>query len=268
MPISVTCGDCGKGLKAPDALAGKKAKCPQCGSVVPIPAAVSDAEEFEDDPAPAKSSGTKASSKAGSRAVKSDADDEYGDDSSETTEESDDDRRACPMCGEMIVASAAKCRYCGEVFDARVSKKGRKRRGASDDYAGFGTRFTAAFVDGIITGILGAVVGGILGAIGGAAGLGGEAIGGLAQILGVLIGWLYSALQESSEAQATIGKKMMHIRVTDLDGNRISFGRASGRHFGKILSACILLIGYIMAAFTEKKQALHDIMAGTLVVRD
>ena len=55
--------------------------------------------------------------------------------------------------------------------------------------------------------------------------------------------------------------------MTDLDGDRISFGRASGRHFAKILSGCLLAIGYMMAGFTEKKQALHDMMAGTLVVR-
>jgi uncharacterized RDD family membrane protein YckC len=53
--------------------------------------------------------------------------------------------------------------------------------------------------------------------------------------------------------------------VTDLDGQRISFGKASGRHFGKIISSLILCIGFIMAGFTERKQALHDIMAGTLV---
>jgi uncharacterized RDD family membrane protein YckC len=50
-----------------------------------------------------------------------------------------------------------------------------------------------------------------------------------------------------------------------MEGNKISFGRATGRYFGKLLSAFILLIGYIMAGFTEKKQALHDIIAGTLV---
>ena len=84
----------------------------------------------------------------------------------------------------------------------------------------------------------------------------------------VLIPWLYSAYQESSESQATIGKRMLGIRVTDLSGNRISFGQATGRHFGKILSSLICSIGFIMAGFTEKKQALHDMLASTLVVRD
>lgn len=79
--------------------------------------------------------------------------------------------------------------------------------------------------------------------------------------------WLYHALMESSAKQATLGRMALGIRVTDLNGNRIGFGRATGRYFAKILSALILGIGFLMAAFTAKKQALHDIPAGTLVVR-
>jgi uncharacterized RDD family membrane protein YckC len=86
-------------------------------------------------------------------------------------------------------------------------------------------------------------------------------------VLGVVIKWLYYALLESSAWQATIGKKTLGLEVTDLAGHRISFGRATGRFFGKIISGLIFLIGYIMAGFTEKKQALHDMMAGCLVMR-
>jgi uncharacterized RDD family membrane protein YckC len=80
--------------------------------------------------------------------------------------------------------------------------------------------------------------------------------------------WLYHALMESSEWQATLGKKALGMVVTDLAGRRVSFGRATGRHFGKIITNMVpLLIGYIMAGFTEKKQALHDMLAGCLVLR-
>jgi uncharacterized RDD family membrane protein YckC len=79
--------------------------------------------------------------------------------------------------------------------------------------------------------------------------------------------WLYFALQESSERHATIGKRALNIYVTDLQGRRISFGQATGRHFSKIISYLILCIGYMMAGFTEKKQGLHDMIAGTLVKR-
>ena len=71
---------------------------------------------------------------------------------------------------------------------------------------------------------------------------------------------------ESSKLQGTVGKIALGIEVTDLDGNQISFGKANGRYFCKIISTIILMIGYIMVAFTEKKQGLHDMMAGCLVV--
>jgi uncharacterized RDD family membrane protein YckC len=86
-------------------------------------------------------------------------------------------------------------------------------------------------------------------------------------LLRTVLNWLYYSLLESSAWQGTLGKKALGLEVTDLDGNRISFGRATGRFFAKIISTIILFIGYIMAGFTEKKQALHDILAGTLVIR-
>lgn len=122
-------------------------------------------------------------------------------------------------------------------------------------YAGFWLRFVAALIDGILVGL----VNGVLRMI-----FGDEF---LYSVLSLVAGWLYYAIMESSAHQATLGKKILGLRVTDLDGRRIGFGRATGRYFGKIISAIILLIGYIMAAFTEKKQALHDILAGTLVLK-
>jgi uncharacterized RDD family membrane protein YckC len=81
------------------------------------------------------------------------------------------------------------------------------------------------------------------------------------------VSWLYFALMESSARQATVGKMALGMVVTDLDGNKIGFGRATGRYFAKILSALILAIGFIMVAFTQKKQGLHDMIASTLVVK-
>jgi uncharacterized RDD family membrane protein YckC len=85
-------------------------------------------------------------------------------------------------------------------------------------------------------------------------------------LMWLIFNWLYYALMESSGCQATLGKMAWGLCVTDLDGRRISFGRASGRYFGKILSGLIIFIGYFMIGFTRQKQALHDMMAGTLVV--
>jgi uncharacterized RDD family membrane protein YckC len=78
--------------------------------------------------------------------------------------------------------------------------------------------------------------------------------------------WLYYALMESSSLQATCGKMAVGIGVTDAEGNRIGFRRATARYFGKLISGLPLLLGYAMAGFTPKKQALHDIMAGCLVL--
>ncbi len=86
-------------------------------------------------------------------------------------------------------------------------------------------------------------------------------------VLSSCAGWIYEAAMESSSKQATVGKMALGLKVTDLEGRRISFPRATGRHFAKYVSGMALLIGYIMAGFTERKQALHDMIAGTLVVR-
>jgi uncharacterized RDD family membrane protein YckC len=119
-------------------------------------------------------------------------------------------------------------------------------------YAGFWKRFLAWLIDQIVFSIPASIVFTFTGP--------------MAPFI-VLIGfWIYCAVLESSEKQATLGKMALHIIVTDINGNKIGFGRATGRFFAKILSGIILFIGYIMAAFTGKKQALHDIMAKTFVV--
>ncbi|KLU64146.1 RDD family protein [Desulfosporosinus acididurans] len=94
------------------------------------------------------------------------------------------------------------------------------------------------------------------------------ALGGwqLLLLLNIIVGWLYFALMESSAKQATLGKLALGIIVTDLFGQRISFGVATGRYFGKVLSLVPLCAGFVMAAFTERKQALHDVLLGTLVL--
>ena len=145
-------------------------------------------------------------------------------------------------------------------------------------FAGFWRRFGAALIDGLVLGVAMTV----LGALGVpiyrhrefTAGMAGGSFATSFQVdynelgmaLGALLYWLYFAAFESSRRQATLGKLALAIRVTDLAGGRIGFGRASGRYFAKYLSAAILMIGFAMAGFTARKQALHDLIAGTLVV--
>jgi uncharacterized RDD family membrane protein YckC len=89
---------------------------------------------------------------------------------------------------------------------------------------------------------------------------------GTAMLITAVITWLYFALLESSPWQATLGKLALAMRVTDLDGHRISFPRALGRYLAKFLSTIILCIGFLMVGWTRRKQGLHDMIAGTLVL--
>lgn len=122
------------------------------------------------------------------------------------------------------------------------------------NYAGFWDRFAASFIDGLILIIPNVLLTYLFDDIKGT-------------LMSIIMAWLYSALQESSNKQATLGKQAMGIRVTTLDGQTISFGQATGRHFGKLLSSLLLLIGYLMMLWDDKRQTLHDKMAGTVIVK-
>ncbi|QDU78530.1 RDD family protein [Polystyrenella longa] len=127
------------------------------------------------------------------------------------------------------------------------------------EYAGFWLRFCALMVDTIVTVVIFILMEEVMWVLGNNAVMG--------TVMEYALGILYFAFFESSAYQGTPGKLLLGIKVTDLHGRRISFLRALGRTFAKYLSAIIFLIGYIMAAFTSKKQALHDLIASTLVVK-
>lgn len=156
----------------------------------------------------------------------------------------------------------------------------------NNNYAGFWLRLVAVFIDLIIIGIVQsfviipilAVMGlGLFGSMGemdmsdseNIVGMVGAvmAMAGTYWILAKSIQILYFSFMESSKSQATIGKMALGLLVTDLNGGRLDFGKAFVRNICKIISDFTCLIGYILAGFTEKKQALHDIIASTLVVK-
>jgi len=140
-------------------------------------------------------------------------------------------------------------------------------------YAGFGRRFVAVCIDGLLLGVVNYVVIRFLNNIFESANSDTESglyyAAWIVVVLCVLVllEWLYYAGMEGSDAQATLGKSALGIVVTDLDGNRISFGRATARFFARYLSLFSFMIGYLIQPFTTKRQALHDLIAGTLVVR-
>ena len=128
-------------------------------------------------------------------------------------------------------------------------------------FAGFWRRLLAFSLDLFISFIIGLLLGVVLAVF-----LSTSLDENQANGFGMLIWWLYFACMESSKYQATLGKMALGIKVVDLNGNRVSFLRATGRHFSKIVSMMILGIGFLMIAFTKNKQGLHDIMSNSFVV--
>ena len=142
----------------------------------------------------------------------------------------------------------------------------------SRGYAGFWLRLVAHIIDTVVLYIplffLGIVVSLMFGGIRSSSDIS-PAVGFVilaVYLLYIVAVCFYFIVMESSARQATFGKMALGMKVTDLNGNRISFGQGVGRFFGKFLSGLIFGVGYIMAGVTERKQALHDMMAETLVV--
>jgi uncharacterized RDD family membrane protein YckC len=149
-------------------------------------------------------------------------------------------------------------------------------------YGGFWVRFVAIVIDGLLLGVAQSlIIAPLMAAFGFAASNpammnpddGMAALSammgamGLIQVVSLVIGWLYFALMQSSKHQATLGKMALGLKVVDGEGNRLSFGRASLRYIGKFVSSLVLMIGYIIAAFNPRKQALHDMIASTYVIK-
>jgi uncharacterized RDD family membrane protein YckC len=213
----------------------------------------------------------------------------------------------CSKCGGVMADGAVFCSNCGQAFAVAAAMARAPMMSSSVaapivggvtaappyagyaavprvEYAGFWVRFLAFLIDSAVMGIGFVLIliplifltglGGIIGEIHpnedmndiGIFMLFGLLF--LAATVSLLWTWLYHALMESSEWQSTVGKRLLGLVVTDMAGQRVSFGRATGRHFAKIVTNMVpAFIGYIMAGFTERKQALHDMLAGCLVLR-
>lgn len=206
----------------------------------------------------------------------------------------------CSKCGGAVAADSTFCTSCGtpQVHPAlansaavtvapNVGVAGYSGTHGTFLYAGFWLRFVAYLIDSLLMGIVIVPLFLILAVMTGAFAhfqlladvtrrgqVDPAALAALLSLffifvgISILITWLYHAYCESSEWQATPGKRVMNLYVSDLSGHRISFLNATGRHFSKIITGLIpLAIGYIMAGFTDRRQALHDMIASTLVLR-
>jgi len=207
----------------------------------------------------------------------------------------------CSKCGSNVAPNTAFCQNCGTpttltpapaIPGAEVAAPPLYATTVSPHwvppttrtYAGFWLRFVAHMIDSLLLGLVFLVMlvplvlltglGGLLHSINPDHPPDPAVVAAFASSLALIIAgsvvasWLYNAYFESSDWQGTVGKKVMNVVVTDLQGNGVSFGRASGRFFAKLISGLIPFgIGYILAGITEKKQALHDMIAGCLVLR-
>ena len=204
----------------------------------------------------------------------------------------------CSKCGAVLAADAVFCQSCGtQVTRAAVlapslgtvsphAGVGAIAYALNVTYAGFWLRFVAYVLDSLIIGfavmvlfvpffflmggvsILETLPRGRVERVDPAQFMAFLSLALTLFALSSVAKWLYFAYLESGEKQATWGKQALGIYVTDLAGQRITFGRATGRFFGKIVSGLIPLgIGFIMAGFTERRQALHDMIASTLILR-
>jgi uncharacterized RDD family membrane protein YckC len=207
----------------------------------------------------------------------------------------DDTTRFCHKCGQPVAGGAplaqtptAQTASTPQVYAGQAAPAYAR---APQRYGGFWIRFVAYIVDGLIIGIPMSVIIGIVIGVFGAGSLAtlsslpknpdpeqvqAQFVPLVIALLGayalfiagsIVISWLYFAMMESSERQATFGKAIFNMRVTDANGNRLSFAHASGRFFAKIINNMTCGIGWIMAGFTDKKQGLHDLIAGTVVTR-
>ena len=146
----------------------------------------------------------------------------------------------CPSCGQSVPADAGFCSGCGRVLSAVV-------------YAGFWIRFAAYIIDAIILLFVGVVLAIAAGGTTGA-------------VLQFAVGILYTVGFWTAQG-ATPGKMAVGIEITTVDGEPIDFGRALLRYIGYLASAIILLVGFLMIAFTRQKRGLHDYIAGTVVIK-
>jgi len=205
----------------------------------------------------------------------------------------------CSKCGTLLTDGATFCSACGQATSAvepvrtapapppasvAQAPAAAFAQALPSPYAGFWLRVVAHLIDDVLLGIgmgilvlLGVAMVGVGSIRQTFAGMNGEnpevpaAMISAIIFLGLaslLLAWIYNAGMESSRHQGTLGKMALGLIVTDLAGRPIGFGLASGRYFAKIITGLIPLgIGYAMAGFTEKKQALHDMIASCLVLR-
>lgn len=184
----------------------------------------------------------------------------------------------CPACGFRPLNSNLYCQHCGAATSSKqelcINCKKLLLHEKNLSYAGFWRRFIAALIDGLILALpmtlFWAIFTVVIYAVSESPYFTEQwliIVEILAYIVSIIVGILYFGGMHSSKWQATFGKRLVGIKVIGYNGERISFIKGAARYLATFLSGLILYIGYIMAGITTKKQALHDLIAKTIVVK-
>jgi uncharacterized RDD family membrane protein YckC/Tfp pilus assembly protein PilE len=177
----------------------------------------------------------------------------------------------CTNCGATNADDAKVCKSCQQPLSGVWQSPKSELVGADAaaegyGYAGFWERLAALILDNLL---LGVVTGAISVGLGLAVARGGSSTGMVIAfyVVPLLLGAAYFVSMESGARGATFGKRALKLRVVDASGARITPARALGRYVAHALSYITLYIGYLIQPFTERKQALHDMVSGMVVVR-
>ena len=171
----------------------------------------------------------------------------------------------CQACGytdskAAFVANNHHCPKCGSVVHVGGTSAAATRPLVTH-FGAFFRRLAATIVDFIVVGVPLSALALLLGAVG----VSSNARGAVYSAYLACV-WIYSSVMESSALQGTLGKLALRLKVTDMEGKKASLGRATVRNLSKFLSAMIFYVGFLMIAFTDKEQGLHDKIAKCLVV--
>jgi uncharacterized RDD family membrane protein YckC len=196
-------------------------------------------------------------------------------------------QQVCSNCGNPLLPDGKFCLFCGDVLCDAPSKPAVSARpshpaGTEDskavrtpEYAGFWLRVWAGTIDITLEALAALILTVIVGfamkiyvSRSGLSPITGSYLTGIAFIFLLAVGsWLYAAFAESSKLRATVGKRIIGLQVVTSSGGKLSFGQASVRHFMKFLSLFTAGVGFMMAGWTKRSQALHDIPSDSVVIK-
>ena len=184
----------------------------------------------------------------------------------------------CPRCGTRIEDAGPACVLCGAALPGREGSPAAPSHAVGSHapwvatvtvpaYAGFWRRLGGSLLDALVIFFPVAIIRVAMGLSAVSFEDDYDTTGLIAMAIEVVLSWLYAVTQLGSPASATLGMRVVGIRLLTVHGDRPSFARVNGRYLAQALSVITLGIGYLMMLFGRRRQTLHDLVSGTVVVR-